>query len=122
MADTLEAQLEKFEADRQKHVDAIAKLDAQIQSIRGELRGSKLADLQKQAAAYSFSPEEIFGRIGPLKQKRVATKTGKRGAAIVKYHDKTTGNTWGGGKGPVPQWIKEIRAAGGDIEKYRVIP
>ena len=121
MAENREAQLEKFEAEKQKHIDVIEKLDTQIQNIRAELRGSKLTDLQKQAAAYSFSPEEIFGKALSVKQKRAPSKTIKRTASNVKYKD-DSGNTWGGGQGPVPQWIKDIRAAKDDIEKFRVAP
>ena len=121
MAENREAQLEKFEAEKQKHIDAIEKLDTQIQTIRAELRGSKLSDVQKQAAEYSFSPEEIFGKSASGKQKRAIGKTNKRTASIVKYKD-DNGNTWGGGKGPVPHWITAIRDAKGDIEKYRVTP
>ncbi len=121
MAENREAQLEKFEAEKQKHIDAIEKLDTQIQTIRAELRGSKLSDIQKQAAAYSFSPEEIFGKGASGKQKRATVKTNKRTVSNVKFND-DSGNTWGGGKGPIPKWITAIRDAKGDIEKYRVAP
>ena len=121
MSENPEAQLEKFEAEKQKYIDTIEKLDSQIQAIRAELRGRKLSDLQKQATAYSFSPEEIFGKAVAGRQKRVTAKTIKRTASIVKYKD-DNGNTWGGGKGPVPQWIKDIRDAKVDIEKFRVAP
>lgn len=117
MADNKEAQLEKLEADRQKHVDAIAKLDDQIKSIRAELRSSKLAEAKKQAADYGFTATELFGisvaNAAKPKVKRSEAKT-------VRYRDEN-GNTWGGGKGPRPAWVKAIKDAGGDIEKYRVV-
>ena len=34
MADNKEAQLDKLEAEKQKHLDAIAKIDTQIDAIR----------------------------------------------------------------------------------------
>ena len=117
MIESSELQLEKFEAEKQKHVDAITKLDTQMLAIRAELRGSKLAEIQKQAAAYSFSRDEIFGKVSAAKQKGALTKPIK--SKIVIYDDKQ-GNTWGGGKGPRPGWIKAIEAVGGDIEKHRV--
>jgi len=37
----------------------------------------------------------------------------------VKYSDGNA-NTWNGGRGKRPKWVKDIIDAGGDIEKYRV--
>lgn len=118
MADNKEAQLDKLEAEKQKHLDAIAKIDTQIDAIRAELRSTVLAQTKQQAAAYALTPEEIFGAIATAKPKAKA-KNAKRGPAVVKYRDEH-GNTWGGGKGPRPKWVAAIHAAGGDIEKYRV--
>ena len=118
MADNKEAQLEKLEADKQKHLDAIAKIDTQIDAIRAEVRSTVLAQTKQQAAAYALTPEEIFGAIATAKPK-AKVKTAKRGPAVVKYKDEH-GNTWGGGKGPRPAWVKAVQEAGGDLEKYRV--
>lgn len=118
MADNKEAQLDKLEAEKQKHLDAIAKIDTQIDAIRAELRSTVLAQTKQQAAAYALTPEEIFGAIATAKPKAKA-KNAKRGPAVVKYRDEH-GNTWGGGKGPRPKWVAAIQAAGGDIEKYSV--
>lgn len=90
MADNKEAQLEKLEADRQKHVDAIAKLDDQIKSIRAELRSSKLAEAKKQAADYGFTATELLAHqsqmlqsrrqsVARLKRSAIATRTAIRG-------------------------------------------
>lgn len=116
MADNKEAQLEKLEADRQKHVDAIARLDDQIKSIRAELRSSKLAEAKKQAADYGFTATELFG----TSVANAAKPKAKRGEAKTVRYRNENGDTWGGGKGPRPGWIKAIKDAGGDIEKYRV--
>ena len=32
------------------------------------------------------------------------------------------GEGWTGGRGPTPKWVKDVKDAGGDIEKYRVKP
>lgn len=123
MADTQEAQLAKLESERQKHVDAIAKIDTQIAPLRAELRDSVLAAAKQQAAQYGFTPKELFGAAAipaPSKPKAKANTT-KRPPSIAKYKD-DNGNTWGGGKGPRPAWVKVIQDAGGDMEKYRVAP
>ena len=121
MAETQEAQLAKLEAERQKHVDAIAKIDAQITPLRAALRDSVLAAAKQQAAQYGFTPQELFGAAAiPASAKpKTKAKTSKRGPAVVKYKDEH-GNTWGGGKGPRPAWVKAIQDAKGDIEQYRV--
>ena len=120
MADTQEAQLAKLEAERQKHVDAIAKIDAQTTPIRTALRDSVLAAAKQQAAQYGFTPQELFGAAAiPATKPKAKANTAKRGPAVVKYKDEH-GNTWGGGKGPRPAWVKAIQEAGRDIETYRV--
>mgnify|MGYP003606230810 CR=1 FL=1 len=72
MADNKEAQLDKLEAEKQKHLDAIAKIDTQIDAIRAELRSTVLAQTKQQAAAYALTPEEIFGAIATAKAKAKA--------------------------------------------------
>lgn len=123
MADTQEAQLAKLESERQKHVDAIAKIDTQIAPLRAELRDRVLAAAKQQAAQYGFTPHELFGAaaIPASTRPNAKAKATKRPPSIVKYKD-DNGNTWGGGKGPRPGWVKDIQATGGDIEKYRVAP
>ena len=123
MAETQEAQLAKLEAERQKHVDAIAKIDAQITPLRAALRDSVLAAAKQQAAQYGFTAQELFGvaSIPASAKPKTKAKTAKRGPAIVNYKD-NNGNTWGGGKGPRPKWVVAIQQAGGDIEEYRVKP
>jgi DNA-binding protein H-NS len=119
MADNKEEQLEKLEADRKKHVDAISQLDKQITEIRSVLRDAVLAELKKKSTAYEFTPEEIFGAAAVTKAKNKPKSNAKRGPAVVKYRDEN-GNTWGGGKGPRPAWVKAIQEANGDLEKYLV--
>ena len=122
MADTQEAQLAKLESERQKHVDAIAKIETQIAPLRAALRDSVLAVAKQQAAQYGFTPQELFGAAAlPSAKPKAKASTAKRGPAVVKYKDEQ-GNTWGGGKGPRPAWVKAIQDANGDIEKYRVAP
>ena len=120
MAETQETQLAKLEAERQKHVDAIARIDVEIAPLRTALRGSVLAAAKQQAAQYNFTPEELFGTDAvPAAKPKAKAGMAKRGPAVVKYKDEH-GNTWGGGKGPRPKWVVAIQEAKGDIEQYRV--
>ena len=122
MADDNATQLEKLEADQKKAAAALVEANAKLASFRTANRGPKLAELKKDIANYGFTAVELFGVAASNTAKpKEKSKSGKRALSVVKYKDEN-GNTWGGGKGPVPQWIKDIRDAKGDIEKYRVAP
>lgn len=117
MADTSEAQLAKLEAEHKKRMDALKEVEAQLAAIRAANRDAKLVELKKQIADYGFTAIEVFGTIAtPSKHKK--NKKAKT-ELVVRYRDEN-GNTWHGGKGPNPKWVKAIKNAGGDIEKYRV--
>ena len=122
MADNSATQLEKLEADQKKAAAALEEANAKLTSFRTANRGPKLAELKQDIANYGFTAVELFGKAAPNTAKpKAKANPGKRPQSVVKYKD-DNGNTWGGGKGPVPQWIKDIRKAKGDIEKYRVTP
>ena len=121
MSDTSAIQLEKLEADEKKAAALLVEASAKVASFRAANRGPKLSELQKDIANYGFTAVELFGEaaLSTAKPKAKAKGT-KRTASVVKYKDEN-GNTWGGGRGPRPDWVKAVEAAkGGDIEKYRV--
>lgn len=115
MADTEDAQLEKLKAKQEAARAAAAEADAAVDAHIATKRVAKIAEMQKVIADYSFTVAELFGTVSKQKSKGQS----KRAPAVPKYRDEQ-GNTWGGGKGPRPAWVKTIQAAGGDIEKYRV--
>ena len=117
MADTSEAQLAKLEAEHKKRMDALKEVEAQLAAIRAANRDAKLVELKKQIADYGFTAIDVFGNIAtPSKPKKTKkTKT----ELVVRYRDEN-GNTWHGGKGPNPKWVKAIKDSGGNIEEYRV--
>ncbi|SDP86100.1 H-NS histone family protein [Rhodoferax sp. OV413] len=122
MADDSATQLEKLEAARKKAAEALAEADTKLANFRKENRGPKLVELKKDIENYGFTAAELFGEAALAKAKPNAKgKATKRPLTIVKYKD-DSGNTWGGGKGPRPAWVKAIQEAGGDMEKYRVSP
>ena len=121
MADDSATELEKLEAIRRKAAAALAEADAQLADFRKANRGPKLIELKQDIVNYGFTAVELFGEaaLSPAKPKGLA-KNAKRGPAVVKYRNEATGDTWGGGKGPRPAWVKAIQEAGGDIEQHRV--
>ena len=116
-ATTSEAQLAKLEAEHKKRMDALKEVEAQLAAIRAANRDAKLVELKKQIADYGFTAIEVFGTIATPSKPRKSAKA--KTALVVRYRDEN-GNTWHGGKGPNPKWVKAIKDAGGDIEKYRI--
>ena len=117
MADNDDAQLAKLTEKQKAARAAAAEADAAVDDYIATMRVAKIAEMQKVIADYSFTVAELFGAIATTKPKSKAKS--KRGPAVVKYRDEQ-GNTWGGGKGPRPAWVKAIQDADGDIEKFRV--
>ena len=117
MTDTSEVQLAKLEAEHKRRIDALREVEAQLAAIRAANRDAKLVELKKQIADYGFTAIDLFGATAiPSKPKKAAKAKTEQ---VVKYRDEQ-GNTWSGGKGPHPKWIKALKEAGVDIEKYRV--
>lgn len=108
-----------LEEKKRKAAEALNGIDAEIAELRAATRGSVLEAMKKTVAEYGFTAAELFGTT-PAAKPKGKVKTTKRGPAVVKYQDEV-GNTWGGGKGPRPAWVKAIQGAGGDIEKYLVV-
>ena len=117
MTDTSEVQLAKLEAEHKRRIDALKEVETQLAAIRAANRDAKLVELKKQIADYGFTAIDLFGATAiPSKPKKAAKAKSEQ---VVKYRDEQ-GNTWSGGKGPHPKWIKALKEAGVDIEKYRV--
>jgi len=122
MEENSATKLEQLEADQRNAEALLAAANEKLANFRKANRAPKLVELKQGIEDYGFTALELFGKAAsnPPKPKAKA-KAGKRAPSVVKYKDEN-GNTWGGGKGPVPQWIKDIRDAKGDIEKFRVAP
>lgn len=116
--DDAEAQLAALQEKRKKATEVVSDIDAKIADLRAATRGTVLEATKKAVAEYRFTAVELFGASYAMKPK--AKANGTRGPVVVKYRDEH-GNTWGGGKGPRPAWVKAIQEAGGDLEKHRVI-
>jgi DNA-binding protein H-NS len=114
----LHAQLTILNSERQKHVEALASVDAEISKIRNKLRKNELALLRQRATEFGFTAEDVFGGKDPVSTKPAA-KSAK--SKVVNFAD-GNGNTWSGGRGVKPKWVTAIINAGGDMEKYRVSP
>lgn len=105
---------------------SLAEIRKQIEVLQKEAedlikkeKASVIEEIKRQIADYQISAAELgFSSSATSVEER---KPARKAAAepLVKYRNEA-GETWSGGRGRKPQWIKELEAAGGDIEQYRV--
>ncbi len=100
-----------------KALDALraqkAQLEDKIKADEASIRDGVIAQLRRHIREFNITQQQLFGGGGSSKPSKSTSK------AEAKYADKN-GNKWSGGRGRVPEWVKAIRAAGGDIEQYRI--
>jgi DNA-binding protein H-NS len=87
-----------------------AEIDAQIKAQESAMLEGVIAQVRGTIREFGLTAAQLFGT-----GRGTAAKKGK----TVAYRD-NNGNTWSGGRGRVPDWVKALKAAGGDIEKFRV--
>lgn len=113
-----------------------ASLEQRAQIVRNQLKDQAMDSLESLVRTGAVSLDEVLRRLGVptgVAHKSGSTKEkGHRGTAVgesgqtkaqtipgaVKYRNAQTGESWTG-RGPRPQWIKQLLAAGEDLEAYR---
>jgi DNA-binding protein H-NS len=95
-------------AEIQKQITELQKKAAQLKT---QERQQAIAQAKALIAEHGLSAQEL-GLSGNARKSA-------RNKSKVKYRD-GQGNTWSGGRGRKPDWVKAILAAGQDIEKYAV--
>jgi DNA-binding protein H-NS len=113
--------LAEIDANNRKLADQQAENDKKRQVIIAGALQKVIEDIQAKVKEFSITPEQIFGSmITPkVKKSRKSTKTTTK---PVFLYMSEKGEGWTGGRGATPKWVKELKASGGDIEKYRVKP
>ncbi|MFN3829583.1 MAG: H-NS family nucleoid-associated regulatory protein [Tepidimonas ignava] len=84
----------------------------QAEEMRQQERAGVIAELRAKMAEYGITAEELAG--GARGRRRAS-----RSKAEPKYRG-PNGETWSGGPGRKPEWVRQILAAGGDLEQYRI--
>lgn len=108
--------LEKIEAENKKLADQIAENNKKRESIIAEAKTKIIAAIKSQVEQYQITADEIYGIAKVAKVK----KSKKSIEAPVFLYKNEKGEGWTGGRGATPKWVKAVKDAGGDIEKYRV--
>lgn len=90
-------------------------LMAQAEEARKAELAGVIADIKAKIKEYNLSASDLGLGLGGRKARGSAAKS----AAVVKYRG-PNGETWGGGLGRKPEWVRQLLAQGQDIEAFRV--
>lgn len=77
-------------------------VDKTIADFEKRKKREALLELEKKAAELGFSLSDLTGKAGKVKKPSVA-----------KYRNPANGDQTWTGRGRIPQWMKELEAAGG---------
>lgn len=114
-----EKALEKIEADEKRLNDQLAETAKKKATLKAEIAKGLIADIKTKVKMYDITPEQIFGNLNASQTPRAKkTKSPVKATNFLYMNDQ--GEGWTGGRGRVPDWVKAIKDAGGDIEKYRL--
>ena len=91
------------------------RVEAKSEKFRLAALDDVIQDVRKTIELYKLTPTDLFPDV-----KVVPRNTSRRASARPVRYRNEKGQTWGGGVGPRPRWIKEALARGEDIEKYAV--
>lgn len=103
---------------------SITEIRAQIQALQKQEKDillkekdAVISQIKKQIVEYSLTASSLgfSAKKASFGQK---TKTASSVGKLVKY--KKGEETWSGGRGPKPKWVKALMDAGENIEKYKV--
>lgn len=86
----------------------------QAQEVRQQEVAAIIADIKEQIKNHELRPEDLFPGIS-----RTHTKANGRQKREPRYRG-PNGQTWGGGSGRKPDWVREIEAKGESLDKYLI--
>jgi len=84
---------------------------AQAEKIRQQEKGQIITELRAKMVEYGITPADL------------QTRGRRQGVARAKgeaQYRGPNGETWSGGPGRKPDWVRAVIAAGGNIEDYRI--
>lgn len=111
-----EKALEKAMEDGRRLVEELAENSKKQESLKAEIAKEIISDIKKKVQIYGITVDQIFNIASSKKVKKA--KLPSKIAEFLYRSDK--GEGWTGGRGRVPDWVKSVKEAGEDIEKYRI--
>ncbi len=98
--------------------EQIAALQAQKKQLLDAKRTDALKDALKLVRTFGFTAQELE-LVAPAKASTAST--GTKSKAIAKYQNpNNTAETWHGGKGPKPKWVKSFLDNGGKLDSILI--
>ncbi len=92
-------------------------LMAQAEQVRKQELANVIADIKAKMKEYGITVADLGGGAGA--PRKAAGKSKSKSTAPAKYRG-PNGETWAGGLGRKPEWVRAILAAGKSIEDYRI--
>ncbi|CAN7575553.1 H-NS histone family protein [Acidovorax delafieldii] len=86
----------------------------QAQEVRQQEVAAIIADIKEQIKTHELRPEDLFPGIT-----KTHTKANGRQKREPRYRG-PNGQTWGGGSGRKPDWVREVEAKGESLDKYLI--
>lgn len=83
----------------------------QAESVRKAELANVVAEIKAKMKEFGITIADLGG-VAPKKKASTSSKEAK--------YKGPNGELWVGGPGRKPEWVREVLAAGGDIEKYRI--
>lgn len=92
----------------------IAELEKQANELINQEKAGVIADIKAKIDTYKLTAVDLGLNVTQVAVKAVVNKP------APKYRHPSTNETWHGGRGAKPNWVKAFIADGGDIETCRI--
>jgi DNA-binding protein H-NS len=109
MMKTYNAIQQEIEAAK-AHTESLIK---QAEEIRKAELAAVVQEIKAKMAEFGITVEDLGG------MRKASAGKGMRGKVAAKWRDPVSGKTWTG-RGRTPVWFAEAKAAGVDVEKFRI--
>ncbi len=94
-------------------------LVAQAEALMKEAEKARKAELASVVSEIKEKMREYGITVADLGMSAGKKSRAPKAPAVVNYRG-PNGETWAGGKGRKPEWVRALLAAGKDVEAYRV--
>lgn len=97
----------------------IAELQAQADKMREEGKANAIAEVKEKIKEFGITAQDL-GFENPTAAKKSKSPTAPKDKNIA--YKKSESETWSGGRGPKPQWVKDVISKEGKeaLENYKV--
>lgn len=95
------------------------KLMAQAEEMRQQETQQAIDEIKAKMKAYGLTAQDLGFGSGGTRTRRAPKAKSASAEKTVKYRG-PNGETWSGGRGRKPQWVRDALASGKKIEEFAV--